>query len=215
MSQNHVFSPAATGHGRPDDVDPQFRRDLAELLNRYSFELGSHTPDHLLAGFLAGALEAADQLVNERERWYGRENRGLQACQEDLAGVLLNAVGDVVFAPGRGYSPAGFASVMQRAGLALVRIEGGPREPPAPSATVAFRNFEAPDVDRPEPADDHLQRELDTIIERLEVQRRQAAGMCSSNFPERAFGQLEVAVDTAVSRIRVLINEDLLESRRG
>ena len=51
----------------------QFRKDLAELLNRYSKENGSDTPDFILARYLENVLENFDAAVKEREEWYGRE----------------------------------------------------------------------------------------------------------------------------------------------
>lgn len=48
------------------------RNDLASLLNRYSAENGSNTPDHLLADYLLGCLQVYNATLQERARWYGR-----------------------------------------------------------------------------------------------------------------------------------------------
>jgi len=45
-------------------------RDLAAVLNCYSQENRSNTPDFVLAGFVLRCLHALDEAVNERDRWY-------------------------------------------------------------------------------------------------------------------------------------------------
>lgn len=50
-----------------------FEEDLTTLLNRYSKENNSGTPDFILAGYLIKCLEAYNITVMEREIWYGRD----------------------------------------------------------------------------------------------------------------------------------------------
>lgn len=60
----------------PDDViqeRPMFEVALEELINRYSKENGSNTPDFILATFLKDCLSVFDSAVKSREQWYGRE----------------------------------------------------------------------------------------------------------------------------------------------
>ena len=52
--------------------DAGFRADLETLVNRYSRENGSDTPDFILADYLLAALKAFDHTVRNREAWYGR-----------------------------------------------------------------------------------------------------------------------------------------------
>ena len=52
--------------------ETQFHRELTSLLNRYSKENGSNTPDFLLASYLTGCLRTFNSIVNSREEWYGR-----------------------------------------------------------------------------------------------------------------------------------------------
>jgi hypothetical protein len=47
-----------------------FREELISLINRYSKENGSNTPDYILARFLDGCLKAFDLATLERDRWY-------------------------------------------------------------------------------------------------------------------------------------------------
>ena len=49
-----------------------FERELETLINRYSQENGSNTPDFILAQFLLGCLAAWNAAVQRREEWYGR-----------------------------------------------------------------------------------------------------------------------------------------------
>ena len=55
-------------------IGDQFRHELTGLLNRFSKENGSDTPDWVLADYLIGCLAAWNASVRERERWYGRTN---------------------------------------------------------------------------------------------------------------------------------------------
>lgn len=50
-----------------------FRKELETVINRYSQENGSNTPDFILADYLTNCLLAFDSAVNARERWYGRK----------------------------------------------------------------------------------------------------------------------------------------------
>lgn len=49
-----------------------FRDELEHMLNRYSLESGSDTPDFILADYLLGCLENFDRTLQRREQWYGR-----------------------------------------------------------------------------------------------------------------------------------------------
>ena len=48
------------------------RDDLASILNRYSRDNGSNTPDFILAQYLANCLDAFDIAVQKRAQWFGR-----------------------------------------------------------------------------------------------------------------------------------------------
>lgn len=54
------------------DNEPLFRKELEILINKYSMENGSDTPDFLLAEYLMCQLRTWDQYVTRREEWYGR-----------------------------------------------------------------------------------------------------------------------------------------------
>lgn len=50
-------------------------RDLAAVLNYYSAENASNTPDFILAQYLLACLAAWNTGVQQRETWYGRDAR--------------------------------------------------------------------------------------------------------------------------------------------
>jgi len=54
------------------DMETDFRKELENLVNKYSRENGSDTPDFILARYLDNALNNFDAAVKEREEWYGR-----------------------------------------------------------------------------------------------------------------------------------------------
>jgi hypothetical protein len=49
-----------------------FQKALEKLINQYSQENGSDTPDFMLAEYLVYSLAAFNMTVREREKWYGR-----------------------------------------------------------------------------------------------------------------------------------------------
>ena len=57
-----------------------FKRELEALINKWSRENGSNTPDFILAEHLVQCLINFDAGIRERERWYGRT---AQAKQDD------------------------------------------------------------------------------------------------------------------------------------
>ena len=52
-----------------------FENELKQLINRYSMESGSDTPDFILARYLQGCLDAFDLAVRQREEWYVPEDK--------------------------------------------------------------------------------------------------------------------------------------------
>lgn len=49
-------------------------KELAQLLNSYSQENRSNTPDFILAGYMLASLRAFETATQQREKWYGREH---------------------------------------------------------------------------------------------------------------------------------------------
>jgi hypothetical protein len=51
----------------------KFQRELETLINCYSMENGSNTPDWVLAEYLVNCLKNFDTTSRAREKWYGKE----------------------------------------------------------------------------------------------------------------------------------------------
>ena len=51
-----------------------FESELAALINRYSRENESNTPDFILAAYVQRCLAAFDVAVRHRSDWYGRHD---------------------------------------------------------------------------------------------------------------------------------------------
>ena len=49
----------------------RFRTDLEKLINKYSVENNSNTPDYILADYLIECLHNLDKVINKRASWYG------------------------------------------------------------------------------------------------------------------------------------------------
>ena len=47
-----------------------FENALISLINRFSLENGSDTPDFILAGYLQRCLDNWNQTMRERKEWY-------------------------------------------------------------------------------------------------------------------------------------------------
>jgi hypothetical protein len=59
--------------------EPQgFLDELTALINKYSLENRSNTPDFILARIMCNALQSFEDRVIERENWYKRETQPSQ-----------------------------------------------------------------------------------------------------------------------------------------
>lgn len=58
--------------------------ELMQVLNKYSAENGSNTPDFILAQYLLSCLTTLDIAVLARDRWYGRTLDPLSGNMDEL-----------------------------------------------------------------------------------------------------------------------------------
>jgi len=65
-----------------------FKKEITNLINRYSKENGSDTPDYILADYLVSCLEAFNKTTNARDLWV---NVVIQARAERAKGVVHRA----------------------------------------------------------------------------------------------------------------------------
>lgn len=56
----------------PPENYGKFKKELEELINRYSMENRSNTPDYILAQYLFACLMAFNEATTSREVWHGR-----------------------------------------------------------------------------------------------------------------------------------------------
>ena len=52
-----------------------FKSELESLINKYSRENDSNTPDFILAQYIENCLASFAQAIQQRETWYGRNPR--------------------------------------------------------------------------------------------------------------------------------------------
>ena len=64
-----------------------FERELQSLLNRYSMENASNTPDFILAEYLKNCLLAFNSASNARETWYDVK---LRPGGQNAGGLIRN-----------------------------------------------------------------------------------------------------------------------------
>jgi len=68
--------------GNEPKEESNFREDLKNLINKYSLENGSDTPDFILAEYLVGCLELFDKGVCRRIEWYSGQLKGADSEKE-------------------------------------------------------------------------------------------------------------------------------------
>lgn len=66
--------------------------EIQTLLNKYSRENKSDTPDFILADYLFSCLKAYEEATNKRDEWYGRS--GLSELYEDIDAFVLEMAND-------------------------------------------------------------------------------------------------------------------------
>ncbi len=51
--------------------EKKFKEELTVLINKYSLENKSNTPDYILADYLMGCLNQFNKATNDRSKFYG------------------------------------------------------------------------------------------------------------------------------------------------
>lgn len=59
------------------DLPVSFETELEHLINKYSKENDSNTPDFILAEYLKGCLDVFNNIVPKRDKWYGVQATGV------------------------------------------------------------------------------------------------------------------------------------------
>lgn len=83
------------------DNKDQFILELEQLVNRYSVENGSNTPDFIIADYLYRCLLALDVTINNRTGWYGKTSGKAESATTASNSAMvpcpkwINCAGDV------------------------------------------------------------------------------------------------------------------------
>jgi hypothetical protein len=67
-----------------------FRRELTSVLNRYSKENGSNTPDFLLADYLIECIKTFDKVTRHREQWYSSVFKPFKSAEDAANDINYN-----------------------------------------------------------------------------------------------------------------------------
>ena len=65
--------------------EKHFKEGLAKLINEYSMENESNTPDWILAEYLFKCLSCFAATTQQRETWYGRDARPTSRIEGDYS----------------------------------------------------------------------------------------------------------------------------------
>ena len=80
-----------------------FQKDLEELLNKYSMEIGSNTPDFVLAEYLMDCYHSFNKAVNSRQQWYSRDEKPLLDTRSPTLRAPVHAEKKCPDCGGKGY----------------------------------------------------------------------------------------------------------------
>lgn len=81
----HSACGGAGCHCHDEKERPTLESELSSLLNRYSAENDSRTPDFILAKHLMGCLELFNETVNHREEWHGERPASIDNNEAHLS----------------------------------------------------------------------------------------------------------------------------------
>lgn len=65
-----------------DRFESDFENELITLINRFSEENSSNTPDFILASYLMQCLSAWNNATQCRETWYGRNGQPCKPTEQ-------------------------------------------------------------------------------------------------------------------------------------
>jgi hypothetical protein len=71
-----------------------FQKELENLINKYSIENESNTPDFILALYVRLCLSAFNDAVSKREAWYGHSHRPGSLDTDNIRNTLVQDFAD-------------------------------------------------------------------------------------------------------------------------
>jgi len=72
MDRGQLFNVMLDKIKNYEEPRSSFKNELQSLINRFSKENASNTPDFILAVYLENCLDAFNMACQQRETWYGR-----------------------------------------------------------------------------------------------------------------------------------------------
>jgi len=60
-----------------------FEKELESLINKYSQENNSNTPDFILAEYLSGCLKTWNESIKKRDNWYSEKRMAIKKLTLD------------------------------------------------------------------------------------------------------------------------------------
>lgn len=88
--------PLPTNTYRPKKAS-QFKKDLTNLINVYSRENKSNTPDFILAEYMEECLLTFERIIVNRDKWHDFESYSKCTCQETIQNPAPNIAMDEFF----------------------------------------------------------------------------------------------------------------------
>jgi len=73
-------------------MEDKFKKELEQLINKYSMENDSNTPDFILAEYLSNCLRTFNTTIQRRESWYGRDKKKSDLCDQLSAEKLADTL---------------------------------------------------------------------------------------------------------------------------
>jgi hypothetical protein len=70
-------------------MENKFQRELEQLINKYSVESESNTPDFILAEYLGNCLSTFNIAIMRREDWYGRNKPSRKEINFEEEAIML------------------------------------------------------------------------------------------------------------------------------
>lgn len=91
---DHMYKDAAALPETATYERSGFEKELESLINRYSMESGSNTPDFILAEYMTNCLNAFHLATRHRDNWYGGKRSVINDQVEKWAPFDICKCGD-------------------------------------------------------------------------------------------------------------------------
>jgi len=129
------------------DKSIAFRKELEGIINKFSKENGSDTPDFILANYMANSLAAFDTAVQARTKWYGGDGEQTVTRPATTAVKFMDSIEKISECIGRVKSPVAGNVIDECVGPEGVR---GDYVPSAPIGNISEEQVTPGPIDEEE-----------------------------------------------------------------